>query len=420
MNNNNITSRERVRLALEHKEADRVPIDFGAMRSTGISTIAYNNLRKKLGINKGLARMYDFIQQLAYPEKEVRDIFHVDVIDAGQAFLTEDKYWRKWELNDGSLCQIPKYLNFEIDEEGTVFLKNSNGVIVGKKPKTSLYVDQTYWPFFELPAIPEEIDTKKFNDVLWAVPSPPWYLDIFDNEQYEVFIETIKQLHDETDYSIMLAVGCNLFEMGTWLRRFDNFLSDIILDKKGVARLLDELIEGYLKTLERVLNGVKDYVDLLQFGDDLGSQQGPFIPPKIFEEVFMPRYKIMWDYVHKTSNCKVFLHSCGSIYELIPFLIEAGLDVLNPVQTTTRNMEAEKLKKEFGKDITFWGGGVNTRDVLPSKTPAEVKEDVKKRIEIFGKGGGYVFNSIHNVMADVPPENVIAMFEAAYEFGRYQ
>jgi uroporphyrinogen decarboxylase len=414
-----LTSRERVRIALSHKEADRVPIDFGAMRSTGISAIAYNNLRKKLGIKDGLARMYDFQQQLAYPEKEVRDLFHVDVIDAGQAFLIEDKYWRKWKLNDGSLCLIPKYLDVEIDDKETVYLKNINGVVVGKKPKTSLYVDQVYWPFFELPAIPEEIDASKFADVLWAVPSPPWYLDIFDDKQYKIFIESIKKLHDESEYAIMLAVGCNLFEMGTWLRRFDNFLSDIILDKPGVGRLLDKLVEGYMRNLERVLNGVKDYVDILQFGDDLGTQQGPFVPPKIFKEVFVPRYKEMWNYVHNISSCKIFLHSCGSIYELIPYLIEAGLDVLNPVQTTTTNMEEEKLKREFGKDITFWGGGVNTRDVLPVKSPSEVKEDVKRRIEIFGKGGGYIFNSIHNVMADVPPENVIAMFEAAYEYGKY-
>jgi len=417
--NISFTSRERVRFALEHKEADRVPIDFGAMRSTGISTIAYNNLRKKLGITKGLARMYDFQQQLAYPEKEVRDLFHVDVIDAGQAFLLEDKHWQEWTLNDGSICHIPKYLILEIDDKETVFLKNNNGLIVGKKPKTSLYVDQIYWPFFDSPAIPEEIDKNKFNDILWAVPSPPWHLNIFDDEQYDIFINSIKKLHDETDYAIMLAVGCNLFEMGTWLRRFDNFLSDIILDKKGVGRLLDKLVEGYLTTLERVLSGVKDYVDLLQFGDDLGSQQGSFIPPKIFEEVFMPRYKTMWDFVHKVSDCKVFLHSCGSIYELIPFLIEAGVDALNPVQTTTRDMDANKLKREFGKDLTFWGGGSNTRDILPSKTPKEVKEDVKERIKIFGKGGGYIFNSIHNILADVPCENVIAMFEAAYEFGKY-
>ena len=217
----------------------------------------------------------------------------------------------------------------------------------------------------------------------------------------------------------MLAVGCNLFEAGTWLRGMDIFMMDYMTDRKGTERLLDKLMEGYFKLLDRVIQGVGEYVDLFQFGDDLGSQGGVFIPPDIFKDIFYPRYKKMWDFVHDKSDIKVFLHSCGSIFELIPYLIDAGLDALNPVQTTTANMEPEKLKKEFGADVTFWGGGSNTRDVLPYKSPAEVSEDVKRRVEVFSKGGGFVFNQIHNVMVDVPPENVIAMFDTAYEFGKY-
>jgi len=200
----------------------------------------------------------------------------------------------------------------------------------------------------------------------------------------------------------------------------ENFLCDIyIIDKKGVKRLLDFLVERNLKLLDRILKGVGEYVDILQFGDDLGSQNGPFMSPDVFREIFKPGYNKMWNFVHSTSSCKVFLHSCGSIYELIPDLIDAGLDILNPVQTTAANMEPEGLKREFGKDITFWGGGCNTQYVLSTATPEEVKEDVKRRIDIFAKDGGFVFNQIHNILADVPPENVIAMLEAAYEYGRY-
>jgi len=412
-------SRERVKMSINHKQVDRVPIDLGSMRSTGIATIAYNNLRKKLGITKGLAKMYDFIQQLAYPEKEIRDLFHVDVIDAGQAFLNNDSEWRKWTLNDGSKCLIPKYLNVEIDKEGTVLLKNNDNFILGKKPKSSLYVDQSYWVYKDLPKIPNTFNDKDLVKQLWAIPSPPWYLNIFNDNDYKLFINNIKKLHDETDYAIMLSVGCNLFETGNFLRGMENFLSDIYLDKNGTKRLIDKLVEGNMKFLDRVLKGVGEYVDLLQFGDDLGLQNGPFMSPDVFKEIFKPRYKKMWDFVHNNSNCKVFLHSCGSVYELLPHLIDAGVDVLNPVQTTTVNMEPERLKKEFGKYITFWGGGCNTQDVLPNKTPTEVKEDVKRRIEIFSKGGGFVFNQIHNILADVKPENVIAMLEAAYEYGKY-
>lgn len=412
-------SRERVKMSINHKQVDRVPIDLGSMRSTGIATIAYNNLRKKLGITKGLAKMYDFIQQLAYPEKEIRDLFHVDVIDAGQAFLNNDSEWRKWTLNDGSKCLIPKYLNVEIDKEGTVLLKNNDNFILGKKPKSSLYVDQSYWVYKDLPKIPNTFNDKDLVKQLWAIPSPPWYLNIFNDNDYKLFINNIKKLHDETDYAIMLSVGCNLFETGNFLRGMENFLSDIYLDKNGTKRLIDKLVEGNMKFLDRVLKGVGEYVDLLQFGDDLGLQNGPFMSPDVFKEIFKPRYKKMWDFVHNNTDCKIFLHSCGSVFELLPHLIDAGVDVLNPVQTTTVNMEPEKLKKEFGKYITFWGGGCNTRDVLPNKTPTEVKEDVKRRIEIFSKGGGFVFNQTHNILADIKPENVIAMLEAAYEYGKY-
>ena len=412
-------SRERVKMSINHKQVDRVPIDLGSMRSTGIATIAYNNLRKKLGITKGLAKMYDFIQQLAYPEKEIRDLFHVDVIDAGQAFLNNDSEWRKWTLNDGSKCLIPKYLNVEIDKEGTVLLKNNDNFILGKKPKSSLYVDQSYWVYKDLPKIPNTFNDKDLVKQLWAIPSPPWYLNIFNDNDYKLFINNIKKLHDETDYAIMLSVGCNLFETSNFLRGMENFLIDIYLDKNGTKRLIDKLVEGNMIFLDRVLKGVGEYVDLLQFGDDLGLQNGPFMSPDVFKEIFKPRYKKMWDFVHNNSNCKVFLHSCGSVFELLPHLIDAGVDVLNPVQTTTVNMEPERLKKEFGKYITFWGGGCNTQDVLPNKTPTEVKEDVKRRIEIFSKGGGFVFNQIHNILADVKPENVIAMLEAAYEYGKY-
>jgi len=363
---------------------------LGAMRSTGIATIAYNKLRKKLGITKGLARMYDFVQQLAYPEKKIRDMFHVDAIDAGQAFLKSDDDWKKWTLNDNSTCLIPKYLNIEIDKDLTVLVKDKNGLVLGKKPKTSLYVDQTYWMYRDLPAIPDNFNEEEIAKHMWAIPSPPWHLDIFDDEQYKLFINSIKELHETTDYSIMLAVGCNLLETGTFLRGMENFLCDIYIDKKGTERLLDFLIEKNLRLLDRVLKGVGEYVDILQFGDDLGSQNGPFMSPEVFREIFKPRYKKMWDFVHTHSRCKIFLHSCGSIYELIPDLIDAGVDILNPVQTTAVNMEPERLKKEFGKYITFWGGGCNTQYILATATPEEVKEDVKRRIDILAKDGGFV------------------------------
>jgi uroporphyrinogen decarboxylase len=415
-----MNSRERVRMAIDHREADRVPIDLGGMRSTGIAAIAYNKLRKKLNINNSLPRMYDFLQQLSFPEKEVMDMFHIDAIDAGQGFLKDSSKWRKWTLNDGSECLIPGYLNVEIGKDQTVYLKNDEGIILGKKPKSSLYVDQSWRPYEDMDKIPENIVEEDLTREMWSIPDPEWSLDIFDDEHYKLFIKNIKDLYDNTDYAVLLIVGCGLFEKGTYLRNFENFLVDIYIDKKGVERLHARLMERYMRLLDRVIKGVGDYVDILVFGgDDLGGNDGGWMSPDIFRELFKPKYKKMWDFIHSNSGCKVFLHSCGSIYEYIPDLIDAGVDILNPVQTTAANMEPEKLKKEFGKDVTFWGGGCNTRDVLVFGSPEKVKEDVKRRISIFGEGGGYVFNQIHNILADVPPENVIAMLQAAHEYGIY-
>ena len=175
-------------------------------------------------------------------------------------------------------------------------------------------------------------------------------------------------------------------------------------------------MEKHLATLEKVCNAVGDVVDILRFGDDLGMDSGPFMSPEKYRNIFKPRHKMLCDYVHKNSSMKTFLHTCGSIYRLLPDLIDAGYDIVNPVQTTCREMEPEKLKKEFGKDITFWGGGSDTRHVLNRGNIQQVKEDVKRRLEVFAPGGGFVFNPIHNIMPDVPRENIVAMFEAIDEF----
>jgi len=415
-----MNSRERVLNAINHKECDRVPIDLGGMRSTGISVIAYNNLLKYLKINK-TPRMYDFIQQLAYPDNEILDLFKIDAIDASQAFLTSDDSWIKWNVNSELKSYIPYYLNIEKDKNDTVLLKDKNGFVYGTKPKNSLYVNQTFYVYQNLDKIPDIIKDEDLKKSMWKLPTTPYHLDIFDEKDFSIFSTGLKEQYENTDRAVILASGCNFFEGGTRIRGMENFLCDIYLDEKGTLRLLDKLVEKYLIFLDRIISKNKDCIDILMFGgDDLGSQNAPFIPRHVFKKIFTPYYKKIWDFVHDNSSCKVFLHSCGSIFELIPELIEAGLDILNPVQTMAENMDPISLKKEFGKDITFWGAGVNTRDILPFKSPKEVEEDVKKRIEIFSKNGGFVFAPIHNILADVPPENIIAAYRAAYVWGNRQ
>jgi uroporphyrinogen decarboxylase len=214
----------------------------------------------------------------------------------------------------------------------------------------------------------------------------------------------------------MVVAGCNLFEWGTFLRRLDNFLTDLLLQPDEVERLLDALMEVHLETLENVCRSVGDVVDIIRFGDDLGMDTGPFMRPKTYQKLFKPRHTILTNYVKENSTMHTFLHSCGSIYKLLPDLIDAGFEVINPVQISSRDMEPERLKREFGDAITFWGGGADTRKTINRGSPEEVKDHVRENIEILSPGGGFVFNTVHNIMPDVPPENILAMFEAIDEY----
>jgi uroporphyrinogen decarboxylase len=415
-----MTPRERVKKVLNHKIPDRVPIDFGSISASSIMVIAYNKLREKLGINNSIPHMYSIPMQLAYPEMEVIERFHVDIIDAGQNFLKLNTDWREWTLNDGSKCLVPNYINLDMKPDGTVFLYDKNDFQVGIKPSSSLYVDQSFWPYRELPAIPATFKDEDLIKYSWAAaPQPPWYLNIWDDKAFEIFVNGIKEIHDNTDYAIMLFVGCNLFEVGTFLRGMENFLCDFYIDKKGTKRLLDKLTEGYLKTLERIIKPISPYVDVVEFGDDLGGTDGPFMSLDVYRDILQPRHAKTVGYIHDNSDIKVLLHSCGSIYELLPGIIDAGFDIINPVQTVAKDMEPKKLKKEFGEDLIFWGGCCDTRDILPRGSVTDVEEEVKRNIEILGEDGGLVFNQVHNIMADVPPENVIAMFDAAFKYGKY-
>ena len=223
-------------------------------------------------------------------------------------------------------------------------------------------------------------------------------------------------LRQSTDKALLVVCGCNLFEWGTFLRRMDNFLMDLLCDPYNVERLLDQLMIRHLATLEKVCTAVGDIVDVIRFGDDLGMHSGPFMKPQIYRQLFKPRHKMLCDYVKSHSSMHTFIHSCGSISLLMPDMIDAGIEVFNPVQTNTANMAPDFLKREFGSACTFWGGGIETAGTLNRGTPAQVRDQVLERLEIFSKGGGFVFNTVHNILPDVPPENIVAMYGALREF----
>ncbi len=413
-----MTRRERVLAAIAHKEPDRVPIDQGSMRSTGIMAIAYNRLKAHLNIPGPPTFLYDLIQQLAQPDSWYLDRFHVDVIDLGRAF-TASETLQPWTLPDGSAAQTPGWFRPE-REGGALVVRDSAGLAIGKMPLSALYIDQCHWPL----AGPESLDhfeplAGQMSRVTWAaLPAPP-YDEPLTTERLEAIGHQARTLYETTDWAISLSVGCSLFEWSQFLFGMENLYLYMASEKTKLAYFLDRLTELHLETLRRVLPTVRGYVQVLVVGDDLGMQSGPQMSRPMYRELFLPRHKRIYQYAREQSGAHLFLHCCGGIYPLIPDLIDAGVEILNPVQTSARNMEPERLKREFGRDLTFWGGGCDTQHILASGTPREVRDDVRRRLEIFMPGGGYVWNQVHNVMANVPPENIEAMLDAAYEFGRY-
>jgi uroporphyrinogen decarboxylase len=410
-----MNSRERILSSINHKQPDRIPIDIGATPSSGISAVAHHNLIKHLGLNLK-NYVYDVIQEVAQPEIELLDMFKVDVLDIGRFFNSSDDYWHKLELIKGYPGLYPKWFNPEKQPDGSWLGVGPTGEFIGKMPVGATFFDQIIFPYVN--GYPNDFSNIKYDmsRVIWGGFGFPPYDRIGEKDFWKLLRKIIIEERSKTDKALLIGVGCNLFEWGTFLRRIDNFLMDLYLEPVNVQRLLDKLLERHMDFLSKICEAVGDVVDIIKFGDDLGTNTGPFIPPEIYNEFFKPRHKIMCDYVKANSSAHTMLHCCGGIYELIPGLIDAGFEIINPVQINAVNMEPERLKKEFGSDITFWGGGCNTQSVLNLATPQQVRDHVRRNLEIFSKGGGYVFNTVHNIMPDVPPENIMAMMETVHDF----
>jgi len=241
---------------------------------------------------------------------------------------------------------------------------------------------------------------------------------VISDQELDLLHQRARRLYEETDYAIVGDFGGNILEWGQDLRGWDVFLMDLVRRPELASYLMDKMVEVHLQNLARYLEAVGDYIQVIMMGDDLGTQTGPQISPRAYREMIKPRHQRLYRFVKEHSSAYVFLHSCGSIYELIPDLIEAGVEILNPVQTSAAKMDPARLKAEFGDRLTFWGGGVEGQRVLPFGTPAQVREQVRERLEVFAPGGGYVFAPIHNIQPDVPAENIVAAYDAALEFGR--
>jgi uroporphyrinogen decarboxylase len=399
-----MTSRERITAVLQRKAVDRIPIDFGGTNETGIAAVAYGHLRRHLGIDGHPFRLIDLYQQLAKVEDEARRFAGGDVVPL--AF--EAKQYHPWTLPDGTPCEVPEKFGPAREPDGSEVLLGPHG-----KPLLRRAADG-YWfdPVGPLcPGMDSIADIARFMPMI-KIMDRATYLD----ETLEELAARAKRLYDETDYAIAGQFGGHIFAAAQLLRGMANFMCDLVADQPFARALMETLAEAHMEEFEHYIAAVGDYIQVVLVADDLGAQNGPQISPELFREVVRPPMERWYRFIKARADAKLFLHSCGSVYKLIPDLIEMGVDVLNPVQVSAADMGTARLKREFGRDIIFWGGGCDTQQVLPFGTPAQVREEVKRRIDDLGPEG-FVFCQVHNVQPGVPPQNLAAMWQAAQEFG---
>lgn len=392
--------RERVMAAIRHQPVDRLPVDLGGMRSTGIMAIAYNRLKKHLGIQEGGIYVFDTGQQLAFVEEPVRQQFGCDVVILDGGLLDG---WRDYTLPDGTPAKISASFRTEPDGEGGEYSLDSAGRRYGHRPADSLYFDTISRP--PLAGAETITDLDRYS----------W--DVFTDEYLEKLRREAKRLYEETDYAILGSFGGAFLEGGQGLRGWDQFMMDIAGDRKFTEALLDRMLANSLRNVELYLDAVGDYIQVIQMGGDMGTQNGPQIRPKTYYEIFQPREKALWGRIHQLKpQIGVFLHCCGGIYDLLPGIIDAGCDILNPVQISAKGMDPARLKREVGDKLCFWGGGCDTQTVLPFATPEEVYRHTRQNIAIFAPASGFVFSQVHNIQAGVPVENILAMFQAIQDY----
>jgi len=391
--------RERIIAAVRHQPVDRLPFDLGGMRSTGIMAVAYRRLKQYLGINEGDIFVFDTGQQLAYVEEPVRQRLGCDVVILDGGLIDG---WRSYTLPDGTPAKICADFITTSDGEGGEYSLNELGQPVSRRPAASYYFDSiTRPPLADASSI---ADLKKYN------PNP-----LTDEYLQKLRLEA-KRLYEETDYAILGSFGGAFLEGAQGLRGWDQFMLDLASDRAFVEALLDRMLEYYIRNVELYLDAVGDYIQIIQMGGDMGTQNGPQIRPRMYYEIFQPREKALWGRIHQLKpQVAVFLHCCGGIYDLIPGIIDAGCDILNPVQISARGMDPERLKREFGSRLCFWGGGCDTQTILPFASPEEVYRHTRKNIEIFSPGSGFVFTQVHNIQAGVPVENIMAMIQAVHD-----
>jgi uroporphyrinogen decarboxylase len=378
--------RERVIQSLNHKEPDRVPIDLGATIVSSITKKAYTELKHYLGMPVGEIKMLDYVQQLPYVDDALMERFEVD--------------FRMIQLPAATTAKV------HIFEEGDyeAFIDRWGAKLYMPK-KDGLYFDWVDFPI-------KETTMAALDAYHWPKLDPPDAI-----AQMGILAKT---LYETTDYALVgnAVIGGGLFEQPARVMGLQNFLMALVAEPAFADRLMECITDIYIESFNNYLEQVGPYIQVFTYWDDLAGQNGWIIHPEMYRKMIKPKQKRLVEAIKKKTQAKLFYHSCGATRGLIPDLLEIGFDILNPVQVSAKGMDTRELKKDFGRDIVFWGGGVDTQHVLPFGKPQEVVDEVKRRIDDLAPGGGFVFAVVHNIQAFIPPENIIATFDTARQYGR--
>ena len=400
---NKMTSRERVLNAIQHLPVDRTPIDLGGTRQSGIAVEAYARLRKRLGIDTGRPpRVFDVFQMLAEIEPEIMARFHSDCVSLERpavAFGIENDNWKRYTLPNGMEVETPGGFNPEREPDGSLVLKR-DGEEIGRMPANGFYFDRL-----------EKYPGALHPDLnAWEVPLIP-------ARTFDYYARRAKELHDGTDKAVICAMGppYELF-MGIGQGGFEDWMVTFASEPEYVERLYHKLTDAWIENLQSLHAAAGDRIHILQIADDFGAQRAPFLSVKMFRKLLLPAYKRGLDWIHENTVWKVMLHSDGAIFSLLPSIVEMGVDIINPVQTTAAGMDPRLLKDEFGAQLVFWGGSCDSQHTLAFSTPEVVVKETRSNLEILAPGGGFVFASVHNIQANVPADNIIALFDTAIEF----
>jgi uroporphyrinogen decarboxylase len=375
-----LSHRDRVIKAISHQEPDRIPFDLGSTMSTSVHVDTYQKLKAHFGVDaedKFISKM----TQIVAIDEAILQALDIDL--RGVIHGAPD-----------SRPHIPVGEDGYQDEYG----------VVRRKPPSSKYYDQVKWP------LAGSISLRDVMNFSWPDASDPGYT--------RGLREQLQYYRDNTDYATVLRLPAPFVMTSQFVRGFQDWYMDLAADKKLAAALFDAAVEHSMAVAEEILKVTGDLIDVVATGEDLGLQNGPIISPELYRELLKPRHMKWFNLVKKNTSAFIHLHSCGSIYKLLPDIVEMGVDIVNPVQVAAKDMDSSVLGREYGDRLTFWGG-IDTQRVLPRGSTTEVRAEVKRRIRDLAPGGGYVLASVHNIQPDVPLENILAMYDAAKTYGRY-